>query len=106
MACTPAVRSVPDRAYYRGMVAADPCAELQELKRQYESALRASDSMSSRCTTNRWERKRGDLSSFSLNKGRWTRGMQPTSACLTTSGFVYSVLAKLAENQSEAWMLR
>jgi hypothetical protein len=27
-------------AYYRGMVAADPCAELQRLKRQYESALR------------------------------------------------------------------
>jgi hypothetical protein len=24
--------------------------------------------------------------------------MQPTTACLTTSGFVYSVLARLAEN--------
>jgi len=34
------VRSVLNRAYYRGMVAADPCAELQELKRRYESALR------------------------------------------------------------------
>jgi hypothetical protein len=29
------------RAYYRGMVAADPCAKWQELKRKYESALRA-----------------------------------------------------------------
>jgi hypothetical protein len=34
------VRSVLNRAYYRGMVAADPCTELQELKRRYESALR------------------------------------------------------------------
>jgi hypothetical protein len=30
-----------NRAYYWGMVAAGPCAELQELKRKYESALRA-----------------------------------------------------------------
>ena len=29
------------RAYHRGMVAAGPCAELQQLKRKYESALRA-----------------------------------------------------------------
>src|ERR1700722_7019201 len=34
------VRSGLNRAYYRDMVAADPCAELQQLKRQYESALR------------------------------------------------------------------
>src|ERR1700722_16146069 len=40
MACTSPVRSVLNRAYYRGMVAADPCTELQQLKRQYESALR------------------------------------------------------------------
>ena len=36
MTCAPPVRSVLNRAYYRGMA----CAELQELKRQYESALR------------------------------------------------------------------
>ena len=40
MACASPARSVLNRAYYRGMVAADPCAELQKLKRQYESALR------------------------------------------------------------------
>ena len=34
-------RWVSKREYYRGMVAADPCAQLQQLKRQYESALRA-----------------------------------------------------------------
>jgi hypothetical protein len=57
------------------------------------------DSMSSRYTTNR---ERGDLSSFSLSNGRWMRGMQPTNACLTTSGFVHSVPAKQPANQSEA----
>ena len=46
------------------------------------------ESMSSRFTTNPLELKRGDLSSFdfSLSKMHWTRGMPPTSACLTTSG--------------------
>jgi hypothetical protein len=39
MACTPSVHSALIRVY-RGMVAADLCAELQQLKRQYESALR------------------------------------------------------------------
>jgi hypothetical protein len=34
-------RCVLKREYYRGMVAAGPCAELQQLKQQYESALRA-----------------------------------------------------------------
>jgi hypothetical protein len=33
-------RWVLKREYYRGMVAAGPCAELQQLKQQYESALR------------------------------------------------------------------
>src|ERR1700691_1745167 len=36
MTCISPVRSVLNRAYYRGMA----CAELQKLKRQYESALR------------------------------------------------------------------
>jgi hypothetical protein len=40
MACTSLVRTVLNRAYHLGMVAADPCAELQQLKRQYESAVR------------------------------------------------------------------
>jgi hypothetical protein len=34
-------RWVLKRAYYRGMVAAKPCAELQQLKQKYEFALRA-----------------------------------------------------------------
>jgi hypothetical protein len=52
--------------------------------------------------TSQEERKRGDLGSFSLSKGRWTQGTQPTLACLIISGFARSVPAKLAENQSEA----
>jgi hypothetical protein len=40
MALAHPYRCVLKREYYRGMGAADTCGELQQLKRQYEFALR------------------------------------------------------------------
>jgi hypothetical protein len=47
---------------------------------------------------NLWAGKPGNV--CSLSKMRWTRGMQPTSACVRTSGAARSVRARMHDAQA------
>jgi hypothetical protein len=93
MACTPYVRSALNRAY-SGMVAADPCAELLELRLQYESALRVWGQYEFSLHNEPVGTRARRSEQLQLKQRALDARYAATTACLTTSGFVYSVLAK------------